>query len=183
MFSCIHQISLTRSVCFAKTVRDFLKLCSVVFHTVAEFLSSQVVNCIRLAIPRCKAVPEFEALKPFFSSSVKHLCRIEGFFLSLSLSLKNCSPYWDKNCKNPSSTLCCFNPMNKNAESSTVTFIEQHFKEICPSVLCDQHCIVHIQHVLKMLRALRSDLFSWATSPTSKSSYSSNMLSVACPQK
>lgn len=73
--------------------------------------------------------------------------------------------------------------MNKYAESSTVTLVEQHFKEICPSVLCDQHCIVHIRYVLKVLQALRSDLFPWVTSATSKSSYSSNMLSVACPQK
>lgn len=55
--------------------------------------------------------------------------------------------------------LFCFNPKNKYAESSTVTFIEQHFKEIFPNALYDQHCIVHIQHVQKVLQALQSDLF------------------------
>lgn len=159
---------------------EILELCFEVFHTVAEFLSSQVVNCIHLAAP---GVKQSLSLRPTDQTFFFPLWNIFVDFKVFFLPFKSCSPYWDKNCENPSTTLCCFNPVNTNAESSTVTFIEQHFKEIFPSVLCDQHRIVHIRHVLKVLQALRSDLFSWVTSPTSKSSYSSNMLSVACPQK
>ena len=83
----------------------------------------------------------------------------------------------------PCTLFSFLNPRNKHSGSSTVTSTELQFKEICPSVLCDQHCIVHIRHVLKVLQASRSDLFPWVTSPPSKPSYSSNMLSVACMQK
>lgn len=74
--------------------------------------------------------------------------------------------------------LAVFNPMNKYARSSAVTSIEQHFKKLCPSVLCDQHCIVHIHHVLKVLQALRSDLFPWVTFP-----HQNHLTLVTCPRK
>lgn len=74
------------------------------------------------------------------------------------LFLRNSWYKWDKS-SGIFSTLFCFNPVNKYAESSSVTFLERRYKEIHPSVLCDRHCFVHIWHVHKVLSALQSDYF------------------------
>lgn len=75
-------------------------------------------------------------------------------------------------------TLFCFNPVNKYAESSSVTFLERHYKAIHPSVLYDRHCFVHIWHVHKVLSALQSDLFLHQLPPLLKPSDYGNPLSV-----
>lgn len=145
-------------------------------------ISTRVVKLQTLQSPNkpsLKSHPDSRLNPPFQPPASLNPPCTAGFHFLL---LRNSWYKWDKS-SGIFSTLFCFNPVNKYAESSSVTFIERRYKEIHPSVLCDRHCFVHIWHVHKVLSALQSDLFLHQPPhppPTSllKPSYSGNALSV-----